>query len=505
MPKLPMLQLPQYRVPSASGRAPKISADVFMGGARDIEAVAGTIVQIGQDIDKAVEKNRKRRTKIGVIRAKNYIREREVEFAAQIREDPEYWRYQDKLKDFHQSTAKGLFDMFKGQGSMPMELLTQVDDYLADSFLQQRVMVENKSYKMGGDDAVAEFSKSTQLNTSYAAESQNPDDVAGYRREVEEEGESLIGANYMTRHELQKHMVNFDNMVAQKRKDNAVAKWRTQIVINPEAALEELSDPTILPETDEKDRAMLTEHAMVQIRIREGEIDKTNKLIQSRNASLATNEFIKGTLTLQRLDELRTENPGTGQFGLSDSVYASYANTLKEGKDVETDSDTFNELYLDRNLTLGELDAKKDMLSAKDYRMLLKQVKEQRDDAIGEMKAKKKSEEEKRIEKQRITRANIVKKSLSTFTKESGMSGGDTMDMMLEFQGYIDDPDVDPKDFPKLADEMIKAREKGTWKWVKGVVSAGYEAVFGKGEEKGTERPARKSLDEIFGGKPKGK
>ncbi len=304
---------------------------------------------------------------------------------------------------------------------------------------------------------------------------------------------------------------------------------------DPERALEELNNPALLPAMDPLRRQEILEHAEAKVRQEGSRLDKREKAVQRENQSTAVDMWGAGTLDLDVLNRLRARDPETDRPGLSDEFYTHWRGNIMAGKDVVTDPDTFNRLYLKDNLKYEDVQAEASRLNAGDQRTLMNRIlQEHRDDIrdsryyarqaeaerkVAEREEKSAAKEQQRIERERRTRyASDAKSYIKKAMNETGTDSKEGMEILKTFQGYVSDANVKPEDLPDMAVKLMESKKGGVIKWLKGVFfpdTNKAESPWSPAEEAQAAQPPapvqntqpakpqgqRKSLDSIFGAK----
>ena len=274
---------------------------------------------------------------------------------------------------------------------------------------------------------------------------------------------------------------------------------------------------------DEDNILDLDNRAVIQIRQEGTRLDKLTRATQKDNQSKAIDLLVAGKLDIDTLKAMRQRDPETGQPGLSDEFYVKWRSNLASGKDVITDPDTFNRLFVDPKKTIADVNKAADQLSPQDQRILLGQINHESSTQLAEARYYRRQEESegKREERQTEREANLIRNNYyrdgKNFIKVSlgkdskSVKADDVADIYRAYEAaYADKATYPGSELITYAENLTKKYNQKPWDklmdWITGdaekqksIPQSALPQPMSPSSSPIT--PQRKPLSEIFGGK----
>ena len=486
------------------------SPDLALGAAVEFGKKQAEILRVIDEADYNAEVAKK------ALEIENSIRDPQDRFAQGLAGRIDYENFESDVENLEHNLRETYKDLkIRNRESLVLARIT--DKIITQRMGDLRAVARAKAREEMVDQAKGEWEKTkARYAEDYAAE-QDPDRRSIIKNNFEIEARELANRGILWHKEAEIDISQFDTMVKATIRKNARDNARALIFADPEKALDMLADPNNFPDLDPGDRTALMEHAEVRIRTEGTRLEKLTKAIQNEHRAMVLDEWAAGTLDLERLKQYRERDPETGQWGLSDEFFATMMEKLKVGKDIDSDPETFNRLYLKEDLKWEDVDKESSKLSERDTRILLGRILQERREDVresarlrkeaemearrlrkeAEVEAIRKEKEEERIRRERRNAyAAIAKQVVRKAMNEAGIKAEEGAKILKTVQGYIDDQTIAPEDLPEMAEKAVEPYRRGVIKWLKG--------LFGIGESPVTAPPPagkRKSLDSIFGGK----
>ena len=361
MPRIPIIEFPRRQYP----RVPATLGDTGEG----LRAIGETIKEVGKNISDLLALNAERQNRISLTKVKNYILSREMDFANQIRNDPNYHLYQDSLKAFHEETIKGVNEITKKiRGGIDPKVSAEINGEIEKSYLSTSFMLAQKEDQMFRSESIAEFMKSTNTNVQFAANSDDPKYVTERRKELEDEGQSLVDANYLTPPELVEHLTKFDAAVKKEREEVAFVKARELIRSDPKTAAIDLRAPNFLPDLEPKVRQTLIDMADAGVKQKDIEAEKLKKEERDDVERDLAVLLWTGKLTPAKILEAKKILTGDEIHGWMSRFKQQVEEPVKK-TDAKTYMDIWGNIY-DNPLRVDKTDIRNQILLAQEKKLL---------------------------------------------------------------------------------------------------------------------------------------
>jgi hypothetical protein len=525
MPKIPTLQAnTELRVGNIS---PDVMAEPFRATAAAGQEMQRSAAVALRNIEISDEIERKADLGLKALRIEHGLKDDTDAIAESYYGRTDYENFDEDLKK-NIETVRSKYQPVVGESK---ELNVSFERALGNQGLLLKKLVRDKRRSVITEQAIGEFDWA--YNQSIMEYSKEPNE--GFREEyktnIKSMAEDLVNRRILTPKQAETAINKFDETV-----DEYSA--REAIIINPEFALKTLMDPKKYPNLDPGRRLTLFEHAQAGMKQEEVRMEKLTHAIQRDNASLALVDYANGTLDITKLKNYQMRDQETQQPGLENSFFTSMLEKLKAGKDVVSDPDVFNRLYVKDKLKSEDVIAESRNLSTHDQRTLLSRVlQERREDerdarqlrreAITERKAEEremvaaqkhderlKKEEKTQIEREGKERRNRYARDARSYLLkamgEMGTKSDDGMEMFKQLQGYISDKKVEAEDLPDIAKKIVESKRGGVIKWIKNMLYPDTKTEINPwekmtetatSEETEEKIETRKPLKDIFGTK----
>ena len=380
MPRIPVMNRP------ASLELPKMSPgmasapDVAIARAgQDVEQTgryAANVFQQIQDKEKAAEDALK------LMEYKDRIDKGSEEIASQF----EFMQNHEDFEEYGDLKAKELHDSL-GLDKVSPEVARATEHYFNQKPLHLSNAIKVRKFKvmeqkgriaLGNmyDSAIEDYANETDPTKQEIIK--NNFEMGALTTIHDNLVDPVVGNNFIR---------NFDKDVKVRQEKNAEFAARSDIAADPELGLDRLNNPDFYQKLDPLKRVELIEHAQIRVNQKGTRLEKLNKAIQDENESHALNDYTEGLLDLETLKAYRKDDPETGKPGLSDSFYSHYYEVLRSGKDIVTDQDTFNRLYLKDDLREEDITAEQGKLSVPDRRVLNNRILQERREDVRDAKA----------------------------------------------------------------------------------------------------------------------
>ncbi len=498
---------------------PGASSASARAGAKAGEEVGTSIAHFGRVMGAYQQEENRAKQAVEALKVEHALRTDLDEAAAGLKDRTDYWNFDQHAQDTLEALNKKHSAMLDERGADPLVRRSYEKAFQTHGYEFEK-LVRAKKAQVLTEEGEAEWQAAFDGSTREWAYEMDPDRREEIQKQFEMTTDALVIRRAIRPRVAEKGILTF----------KARAEEYQLRRMEPGDALTELDDPKKYVNLDPLRREELREHFDVKYRQNGTRTDRLAQIKQKANQATAVDMLADGTLDLEKLKGLRARDPETGQPGLSDEFFVQWRDRLMAGKDVITNPDTFNTLFLDTHLTPAKVYAASDRLSPTDQRTLLGHIRQDRAALEAEARYYRRQEEgdvrrearlTKSAEEQRVRdvrgKANgDAKMFIKKVANDAGLTPDEFLPVLKAYNAIYDDPQMKAEDLMTQAELLMKPYTTGTlrkiWNWVTGEPDPDQiekwkgQTVVGTPSKAGAAPTSREQQEqrarEIFGVKP---